>query len=74
MPETFETKIRRVGTSQGILIPNEIMKKEHLKIGEKTKVTVFKELKREEKLELINKAFGSAKGAKPFERDKTDRF
>ncbi len=70
MPETFETKIRKVGTSFGVLIPNEVIETQHLKEGEKVRIGVLKE----RKIDEVLKAFGSVKGAKPFERDKTNRF
>lgn len=70
MPELFKTKIRKVGTSLGVLIPKELIKKQKIKEGEEVEVGLLKE----NRLRLIEKAFGTAKGAKPFERDKTDRL
>ena len=69
MPELFKAKVRRVGTSLGVLIPKEFAKKEKIKEGEEVEVGLLKERKLEEVLKLI----GTAKGVKPFERDRTDR-
>lgn len=70
LPETFKTKVRRVGTSLGLLIPKEIAEREGIKEGEEVQVGLLKK----NRLKLIEEAFGIAKGAKPFERDRTDRL
>lgn len=70
MPELFKAKVRKVGTSLGVLIPKELAKREKIKEGEEVEVGLLKE----NRLRLIEKAFGIAKGAKPFERDRTDRL
>jgi len=70
MSELFTAKIRKVGTSVGILIPRGIIEKEKMKIGEEMKFSVFKQ----KRLEEIEKMFGIAKGAKPFRRDNGDRI
>lgn len=69
MPELFKTKVRKVGTSLGVLIPKELIEKEKIKEGEEVEVGLLKQRKLEEVLKLI----GTAKGTKPFERDRTDR-
>jgi len=69
MPEMFRAKVRKVGTSLGVLIPKEFIEEQKIKEGEKVEVGLLKE----NRLKLIEKAFGSAKGAKPFERDRTER-
>ncbi len=63
----FEAKVRKVGTSLGVLIPKENAEKSRLKEGSKVKIVVVKK-----NLKLIDKMFGSVKG-KPFERDHSDR-
>ena len=70
MPELFKTKVRKVGTSLGVLIPKELIEEQKIKEGEEVEVGVLKE----SRLRSIEKAFGIAKGAKPFERDRTDRL
>ena len=70
MSELFKTKVRRVGTSLGLLIPKEIAEHEKLKEGQEIEVSLIQRLKLEEVLKL----FGTAKGAKPFKRDRTDRL
>ena len=42
MAELFETKIRKVGTSFGILIPKEIIESERLRNGETVKLAIIK--------------------------------
>lgn len=69
MPELFKAKVRRVGTSLGVLIPKEVAIKEKIKEGEEVEVGLLKE----KRLKTIEQAFGAAKGAKPFERDRIDR-
>ena len=70
MPEMFNAKIRKVGTSLGVLIPKDYAEKEKLKEGETIKVGVLKA----RNIEDVKKLYGIAKGMKPFERDKTDRL
>ncbi len=70
MPELFKAKVRRVGTSLGVLIPKEFAEQEKIKEGEMVDVGLLKE----NRSKLIEKAFGSAKGAKPFIRDRADRL
>ncbi len=69
MGESFETKVRAVGTSLGVLIPKDIAKEMNIRKGEKVRIGILKENKK-----VIDELFGSAKGAKPFERDHRDRF
>ncbi len=66
MSQLFKAKVRKVGTSLGFLIPNEVVKEEHLNTGEEVHVQVLKQ----RKLRLIEEGFGIAKGAKPFKREK----
>lgn len=70
MPEMFKAKVRRVGTSLGVLIPKDLAEKEKIKEGEIVDVGLLKE----NRMKILEKAFGSARGAKPFVRDRTDRL
>lgn len=70
MAELFKAKVRKVGTSYGVLIPMEIIAKEEIKEGEEVELSLLKE----RKLEAIQRLFGSMKGAKPFKRDREDRL
>ncbi len=63
----FEAKVRKVGTSLGLLIPTESVSKNKLKEGTKVKVAIIKK-----DFKLIDKMFGSVK-ARPFKRDHDDR-
>jgi len=69
MPELFKAKVRKVGSSLGILIPKEVIEKQKIKEGEEVEVGLLKQRKLEEVLRLI----GTAKGTKPFERNRIDR-
>ena len=69
MPELFKAKVRKVGTSLGVLIPKDVAEKQKIKEGEEIEVGLLKERRLDEVLKLI----GTAKGTKPFERDRTDR-
>jgi antitoxin component of MazEF toxin-antitoxin module len=68
MPESFKAKVRRVGTSLGVLIPKGVAENQKIKEGEAIEVLLLKEKRLEEVLDLL----GTARGTKPFERDRTD--
>ena len=70
MPELFKAKVRKVGTSLGVLIPKEIAKREKIKEGEEVEIGLLKAKTVNEVLRL----FGTAKGTKPFVRDREDRL
>jgi len=70
VPQLFRAKVRRVGTSLGVLIPKETAEKQKIKEGETVEVGLLKE----NRLKLIERAFGIARGAEPFEREHKDRF
>lgn len=74
MAKTFRTKVRAVGTSLGILLPKEILKKENVKVGEEIEVSIVKPLSKRARTRLVNELFGIAKGAPiEFQRDHKDR-
>ncbi len=70
MSEVFKTKIRRVGTSLGVLIPKKLIKENKIKLGEEIEIALLKK----QKLEAIEKLVGITKGAGPFRREHADRF
>ena len=70
MAEMFKAKVRKVGTSFGVLIPMEVIAKEGIKEGEEVEISMLKK----RKLQDVLKAFGTAKGTEPFERDREDRL
>ena len=70
MPELFKAKVRKVGTSLGVLIPKEVIEEEKIKEGQEIQLSTLKQ----KNLEEIFKLFGTAKGAKPFVRDRIDRL
>jgi antitoxin component of MazEF toxin-antitoxin module len=70
MAEAIEVKVRKIGTSLGVLIPKRLVASEHLKEGSLLEISLLKRQRRE----LINKYLGIAKGAGSFKRENSDRF
>ena len=68
MPELVKVTIRRVGSSLGVLIPKKVIEEERLKEGDAVEIALYTRSK-EERLKILKKAFGIAKGAKPFVRE-----
>ncbi len=68
MEAIFKVKIRKIGTSFGVLIPKQLIANKSIKEGEEVEIAVLKKRK-----DLIAKAFGIAKGARHFERHSVDR-
>ena len=68
MSEVFDAKVRKVGTSLGILIPNEQVVKENIKEGEMLSWGFL----RQKNIRGILRFKGIDKGAKPFERDEEE--
>ncbi|MDE1857287.1 MAG: hypothetical protein KGH98_04405 [Candidatus Micrarchaeota archaeon] len=66
MAETIETKIIKIGSSLGILIPKKVIVSEGLSVGDMVEVSFFLKKKR---LLLLKKALGAARGAGPFVRE-----
>jgi len=65
--DLFEGKVRKVGTSLGVLIPAEKVEKNKLKEGTKIEIAIIKK-----DMKLIEEMFGSVK-AKEFKREHSDR-
>lgn len=70
MSDLFKAKVRKVGTSLGVLIPKRVIEEEEIKEGQEVELSLLKRRKLEEVWKLI----GTAKGTKPFERDRIDRL
>jgi len=68
--QVFEAKLRKVGTSFGVLIPSRLIKRSKFKLGEKVEIALLKK----QRIDLIEKAFGMARGAGPFKRENADRL
>ncbi len=69
MGEAVDLKLRKIGTSVGVIFPKKILENENLKEGEYITVAILKK-----DLNLIDESFGMFKGARvPFERDRIDR-
>lgn len=66
----FESKVRNVGTSYGVIIPKEVIKKLRIRKGQRIKILI----QEKKNVEDVWKYFGIDKGAKPFKREHgTDR-
>jgi antitoxin component of MazEF toxin-antitoxin module len=69
MEQLFETKVRKIGTSLGVLIPKRLLASEKIRNGEEIEIAVLKR----KRLDLIENSFGIAKGAAGFRRVNADR-
>ncbi|MBI5226964.1 hypothetical protein HY988_00115 [Candidatus Micrarchaeota archaeon] len=69
MNEVFRSKIRPLGTSACVLIPKEKLDEMGLTMGDEVDIALLVHRRASE----LEKIFGSAKGTKPFKRDKTTR-
>ena len=65
----FRTKVRRIGTSLGILIPKGYLQSKNISEGQEVEVGLLKKKSLQEVLRL----FGAVRGTRPFVRDRTDR-
>ena len=71
MGEIIKTKLRKIGSSFGVLIPKRVILEESLKAGEDVEISILNKRRKEE---AIKRLWGIAKGTKPFRRDHRDRF
>lgn len=72
MTTVFETKIRHIGNSYGVIIPNNILKEIGAENGDTLKITIA--IDEKQKMKAIKKITGICKGKRSFERDRGDRF
>ena len=73
MTEVFESKLRRIGNSLGIIIPNDVLEELGYDQGDSIQV-VIPPSDIETQNERLRKMAGSAKGKKPFKHEKRDRY
>lgn len=69
MTDVLKAKLRKIGGSVGILIPQERLEALDVAVGDEIEVALLRH--RDEK--QVQKMFGIVKHAKPFVRDKTMR-
>ena len=69
MDEIFKTKVRKLGSSFGVLIPKRMIKENRIKLGEEVEIALLKKQKKE----AIERLMGIAEGAGPFVRERADR-
>jgi len=73
MSEVFKAKLRRIGNSTGIIIPNEILTDLGYEQGDSVQVVIpSMDIKKRNK--RILKMAGKYKGKTAFKREKEDRF
>ena len=65
--EVFESKVRQVGSSFGVLIPKEAVEEAGIKKNQDVKVAIIMK-----DLSLLEKEFGSVR-TRPFAREHSDR-
>jgi len=73
MAEVFEAKLRRIGNSVGIIIPNEVLTAAGYDVGDTVPVSIPSE-NFEERNRLLKSIAGMYKGKEGFQREKEDRF
>ena len=74
MAEIFQTKVRRIGNSLGVIIPADLLDKLGYGQGETIQLEIPVKNQKSQR-ELLLDLCGTCKGAKhPFKRDKEDRF
>lgn len=73
MAEVFEAKVRRIGNSLGIIIPNEIIQAAGYDDGDTIHVSI-PHSNLAERNKLLLAIAGKYKGKEPFMRDKEDRY
>lgn len=69
MSDVLKAKLRKIGSSVGVLIPQECLASLDVAVGDEIEIALLKHRNEKE----IEKMFGFAKGAKPFVRNKTSR-
>jgi sorbitol-specific phosphotransferase system component IIA len=69
MVQVFKAKVRPIGSSAGIIIPQEVLLAEKLAPGEEAEFAVI-----HRNFALLDNLMGTMKGAKPFVRDRRDRI
>lgn len=73
MTDLFQAKLRKIGSSVGVLIPKEQLAALEVEAGDEVDIALLKHRSREEWEREVNETFGIAKHAGPFVRDKKTR-
>jgi len=73
MVEVFRVKLRQIGNSVGLLIPQEQIIAIDMNIGDEVDIALIKPKSKEELMKTVKQTFGIAKNAKDFTRDKDSR-
>ncbi|MBS3068268.1 hypothetical protein J4450_06185 [Candidatus Micrarchaeota archaeon] len=74
MTDIFKAKLRKIGSSVGVLVPKEQLAALDVEVGDEIDVSLLKHKSREEMEKEIEEGFGMAKHfTKPFVRDKKTR-
>lgn len=67
--DVFTAKIRKIGSSAGVLIPREQLREAGISVGDDVEIGLLVHRRDDD----IDKLFGFARKAGPFERDKKTR-
>jgi len=73
MVEVFKVRLRQIGNSIGLLVPQEQILAIDLNIGDEVDIALLKPRTKEELKKDIKDTFGMAKNSESFVRDKTIR-
>ncbi|MDO8554079.1 MAG: hypothetical protein Q7S22_04690 [Candidatus Micrarchaeota archaeon] len=74
MAEIVRVKLRKIGSSVGLLVPKDQLVELDADAGDEIEVAFLKHRTPVELKKLVDEGFGMAKGfTKPFERDKRTR-
>ena len=73
MSEVFESKLRRVGNSIGVIIPNKIIEELGYNLGDNIYLAIPPGDNKKRNKKIIALA-GIDKDKKPFKREKRDRY
>lgn len=69
----FDSSLRRIGNSMGLLVPSVVVKDLDLREGDEISVTIRPPQDSDRLLTLLEMA-GSVRVVRPFKRDREDRF
>jgi antitoxin component of MazEF toxin-antitoxin module len=70
--EVFRSKLRRVGTSLGVLIPKGVLDAAGVHEGDEVELSFART--EDEREKILREMAGVSKGLPPFRRDERDRY
>jgi len=73
MPRIFQSRIRKIGNSLGLIIPGDVIRDQDIHKGDEINVMI-PSLPMKDRNDRIRDIIGAYEGRPKFERDKGDRF